>query len=137
MGKIVFPFEEQKTEIFGLIRRPTADVFFWSKKLTNWIPIKMVVDTGADYTLLPSWLAEKLGISLTGDCRRFVTYGVGGRQNVYLVKNGWRVKLENWGKTITVGFLGDDNIPPLLGRLHFSEDLKVTFFNFKTEFEFS
>lgn len=135
--EIVFPFEEQKTEIFGLIRRPIAVVLFWSEKLKNWIPIKMVVDTGADYTILPSWLAEKLGIHLSRDCRKFTTYGVGGKQAVYLAKNGCKVKLGSWEKKITLGFLKDNNIPPLLGRLQFSELLKVTFANYKTKFESS
>ena len=133
--RIVFPFERQQTETFGIISRPVADVFFWSKKLTGWIPVKMVVDTGADYTLLPSWLAEKLGINLTKDCRRFATYGVGGKQNVYLAKKGWKARLGTWEKIVTLGFLGDDNVPPLLGRLHFSETFKVTFVDYKTKFE--
>lgn len=133
--QIVFPFEKQQTTIFGVVRRPVADVSFWSDILTNWVPVKMIVDSGADYTLLPKWLAAKFGIDLSKDCRRFDTRGVGGKQAVYVVKNGWKAKIGNWENKITLGFLADDSIPPLLGRLHFLEKLKVTFENFETIFE--
>ena len=133
--RLTFPFEEQSTKIFGVIKRPVADVLFWSTTLKDWLPVKMVVDTGADYTLLPQWLAPKLGISLIRDCRQFSTRGVGGTQTVHLVKQGWKTKLSDWKSDITLGFLVDNNIPPLLGRLHFLEKLKVTLQNFQTTFE--
>lgn len=133
--RVIFPFEKQQTKIFGVMRRPIADVLFWSENLNNWIPVKMIVDTGADYTLLPIWIAQKLGVNLQKDCRRFSTRGVGGSQLVLLAKNGRRVKLGSWENKITLGFLRDNDIPPLLGRLHFLERLKVTFENFETKFE--
>ncbi len=133
--QIAFPFEKQQTTIFGVIKRPVADAFFWSKTLSDWIPVKMIVDTGADYSLLPLWLAAKFGINLQKDCRRFETRGVGGKQAVFVLKNGWRAKLGSWESKITLGFLADNDVPPLLGRLHFLEQLKVTFANFETRFE--
>lgn len=133
--RLTFPFEAQPTKIFGLIRRPVTDALFWSTPFKDWLPVKMVVDTGADYTLLPQWLAPKLGINLSSHCRRFITYGVGGAQTVYVVKTGWKAKLGDWENKITLGFLSDNNIPPLLGRLHFLEKLKLTLKNFKTTFE--
>lgn len=133
--RLTFPFEKQPTNIFGVIHRPIADVLFWSVPLKNWVPVKMVVDTGADYTLLPRWLAPKLGINLTRHCHAFTTHGVGGNQKVYVVTHGWKTKLGKWENDIILGFLSDDNIPPLLGRLHFLEKLKVTFENFTTTFQ--
>lgn len=132
--EIVFPFEEQKTKIFGAIKRPVADVHFWSERYTVWVPIKMIVDTGADYTLLPSWLAEKLGIRLDSDCRSFQTSGIGGSETSYIVRKLWKVKLDHWQGAITLGFLNSHTVPPLLGRLNFLEQLAVTFKNFSTRF---
>lgn len=133
--RLVFPFEWHQTELFGIIKRPVADVLFWSEALVSWIPVKMVVDTGADYTLLPLWLSEKIGINLKKDCTKFLTRGVGGTQKVFLIKDGWKVKLGDWEKKVVLGFLADNDVPPLLGRLHFLENLKVTFENYKTIFE--
>ena len=132
--RVSFPFEIQGTEIFGIIRRPVADVGFWSKELNNWVPVKMIVDTGADYTLLPLWLSSKLGVDLKQDCKKFKTSGVGGEQLVYLIQRRWKVKIGEWEENITLGFLNDNFVPPLLGRLHCLEKIKVSFENFTTTF---
>ena len=36
-----FPFEEQQTKIFSEMKRPVAEVSFWSEKLKDWVPVKM------------------------------------------------------------------------------------------------
>jgi len=103
-------------------------------ELNNWVPIKMIVDTGADYTLLPLWLQSKLGMDLKRDCKRFKTSGVGGEQWVYLVSKRWKIKIGEWEENITLGFLNDNLVPPLLGRSHCLERIKVSFEDFMTTF---
>lgn len=134
MAKIIFPFRKEKSVIFGAIFRPIAKVFFWSAKWQKWEEIWMVVDTGADHTLLPGYLAPRLGVDLTSGCEKHKTGGVGGEEVVYLYKDQ-KVRLGGWNKVIPVGFLDRDNIPPLLGRQDFLEDLRVIFEKHKTAFE--
>ena len=103
-----------------------AEVLFWSKIDKYWLSVQMVIDTGADYSLLPKFMAEKLGISLKKDCRIFHTRGVGGAEKVYFLPKT-KVKLGHWERIIPVGFLDKDNIPPLLGRQKFLETFEVLF----------
>lgn len=93
----------------------------------------MIVDTGADYTLLPRYLSFELGVDLAKDCERHRTGGVGGEEYVYLYR-GQKVRLGRWDKAIPVGFLARDDIPPLLGRQAFLEEFRVIFENRKTIF---
>lgn len=130
---IKFPFEATNSQIFGQISRPIARVDFWSKAIKNWVEIIMLIDTGADYTLLPKFYAEDLGINLEKDCQPFSTLGIGGSEAVYLIKK-MQIKLGDWQLEIPVGFLKRDNIPPLLGRQSFLEDFKVLLFRHTTEF---
>lgn len=95
----------------------------------------MIVDTGADYTLLPRFLAEVLGINLVEDCRIFTTRGVGGKSKVYLAKSKIKVRLGEFTREIPVGFLATDYIPPLLGRQEFFETFRVVFEKFQVHFE--
>ena len=45
-----FPFRKiGKTEL-GEISRPYAEIHLFSQKRNKWIPIEVIVDTGADYT---------------------------------------------------------------------------------------
>ncbi len=131
--KIKFPFEIKTSGIFGPVSRPVAKVDFWSKFSNNWVEILMLVDTGADYTLLPKFYAESLGINLEKDCNAYSTFGIGGSETVYILKRT-KVKLGKLEFKIPVGFLERDNIPPLLGRQNFLEDFKVVFFKHTTSF---
>lgn len=121
-----FPYRKEKSSVIGVIKRPVAQVFFWSVKKRFWSETWMVVDTGADFTLLPRFMAEKLGVDLEKDCRTFNTYGIGGREQVYFLPK-IKVKLGNWTQIIPVGFLERNEIPPLMGRHLFLETFQTLF----------
>lgn len=99
----VFPFRFIGKTKLGVIYRPYAIVLAYSKARSKWQPVEMVVDTGADYTLLPKRYSVILGIDLTRDCEAETTLGVGGAETVYQYKN-LPVKLGNWEKKIPAGF---------------------------------
>lgn len=86
----------------------------------------MIIDTGADYSLLPKYFAERLSIKLKKDCQLFKTAGIGGEEKVYFL-NSLKVKIGSWERNIPVGFLDKDNIPPLLGRHLFLETFETIF----------
>jgi len=86
----------------------------------------MIVDTGADYTLLPRYLAKDLNVDLEKDCKVFPTQGIGGTENVYYLPK-IKVKLGRWKRNIPIGFLERNEIPPLMGRHLFFETFKVLF----------
>lgn len=46
----------------------------------------MIIDTGADYTLLPKYFSVRLGVRLKQDCQVFKTAGIGGEEKVYFFK---------------------------------------------------
>ncbi len=86
----------------------------------------MVVDTGADYTLLPHFMIADLQINPRLDCQSLETNGVGGSSKVYLLPK-IKAQLGNWKREIPVGFLESDDVPPLLGRHLFLETFNTTF----------
>lgn len=106
----------------------------WSQKTSSWIEHLLLVDTGADYTLLPYHFAFELGINLEKDCREFLTSGVGGTEKVYFLKKGIKVRIGKTEKIVPAGFLERENIPPLLGRESCLNDFDVRFFHFTTTF---
>ena len=121
-----FPFRKEKSSILGTIHRPIAKVLFWSKNTNNWIATRMIVDTGADYTLLPRFMANKLGVDLEKDCKVFTTFGIGGAERVYFLPK-IKVQLGRWERIIPVGFLERNEIPPLMGRHLFLETFETLF----------
>lgn len=123
---LTFRFEKRTSSILGEIYRPLAQVFFYSQPKGLWYEVWMVVDTGADYTLLPKYFAKRLGINTERDCKIFRTEGIGGEEKVYFLKS-IKAKLGEWERQVPIGFLDRDEIPPLLGRHLFLETFEVLF----------
>lgn len=129
-----FPFAKIGKGPLGIIFRPYAKVMIFAEKQKEWLPVNMVIDTGADYTLLPRRYATTLEIDLARNCIAETSLGVGGSETVYLYKS-LLIKIGGWEKRIPVGFLERDDIPALLGRLGCIEVLKVTLAKHQTIFE--
>lgn len=125
MKLISAPFSFKGKSYLGVIYRPYITVFITSKNIDEWVPIEMIVDSGADYTLLPKKYAQLLSIDLTKDCFPQETSGIGGKEKVYLCKRLVQIKIGNWKETIPVGILARNDIPGLLGRLDCLEKLEL------------
>lgn len=123
---LTFPFEKRLAPLLGEIYRPIAKVFFYSVRKNRWYEVWMIVDSGADYTILPKYFAQRLGVDLKKDCRVFETSGIGGEEKVYFLAS-IKIKIGSWVRDIPVGFLDKDEIPPLLGRHLFLETFEVLF----------
>lgn len=117
------PFSFRGESFLGKIYRPYAQFLISSDKINEWIPIEMIIDTGADYSLFPKRYSELLDVDLERDCFSQATYGVGGKEGIFLYKKRIWIKTEKWKERIPVGFLSRNDVPPLLGRLKCLEDL--------------
>lgn len=124
---VKFAFEDAGKNFFGRVYRPIAKVSFQSPKNNIWIDTWMVVDTGADFTILPRYLSQDLNISLEHDCVKDVTIGVGGRQVIYLYKRRIKAKVGYLLRDIPLAFLDSNEVPALLGRLGFLETFDTEF----------
>ena len=101
---VTFRFQEIRSQLFGKIYRPVALVDFKHKTSDIWIPVLMIIDTGADYSILPRVYARPLGIDLTSDCSEHETRGIGGSERLFLY-HGQFVRLDKHKRTIPIGFL--------------------------------
>lgn len=124
---VEFPFENVGKSFFGAIYRPVAKVSLKSLRNTIWTEAWMVVDTGADFTILPRYLAEDLHISLERDCVKDETFGVGGEQAIYLCKQKIKAKIGNIERDVPLAFFDSNEVPALLGRLGFLETFDTEF----------
>lgn len=93
----------------------------------------MLVDSGADYSLLPGVYAAVLGVDLTRDCRRIRRTGIGGVETVHLLPR-LTMRLGPWVRWMPVGFLDRSDVPPLLGRARCLDRFDVRFARHTTTF---
>ena len=124
---VKFDFEYEGQTYFGHVYQPIAKVSFKSPQFDTWITSWMVVDTGADFTILPKFVSKDLGISLEKDCVVDTTKGVGGEETIYLCKKKIEAKIGNTKKIVPIAFFDNDEVPALLGRLGFMETFDTEF----------
>lgn len=125
---VKFEFEKTEKIFFGIIYRPVAKVTFQSpKKHSIWLDTWMVVDTGADFTILPRYMSSDLFISLENDCIKDITLGIGGQSRIFLCKLKITAKIGTLIRRIPFAFFDNDEVPPLLGRLGFLETFDTEF----------
>lgn len=123
-----FAFDYEGKNFFGKVYRPTAKVSLKSPSNNTWSDIWMIVDTGADFTIVPQYVSEDLGISLEDDCVKDVTIGVGGQRTIYLCKTKIHAQIGNFKREIPLAISDSNEVPPLLGRLGFLETFDTEFF---------
>lgn len=124
---VKFPFENGGEDKFGHIWRPIAKVTLKSPIQEKGVTVWMVVDTGADYTVIPRHFSEKLRVSLERDCIKDVTLGVGGNQTIYFLKSKIQASLGRFKREIPLAFFDNNEVPALLGRLGFLETFDTEF----------
>ncbi len=124
---VVFDYDYIGDNLHGKIYRPVAKVTFKSPRNNSFVTSWMVVDSGADQSVLPKSLATRLNISLAQDCTRDVTVGVGGSKSIYFLKAKIQAEIGQFKKMVPIAFVESDDIPPLLGRLGFMELFDVLF----------
>lgn len=124
---VKFPFEYVGRCFFGPVQRPIAKVSLKSPKSDIWTDTWMVVDTGADFSILPRYISKDLKISLEHDCVKDITVGVGGERIVYLCKSKIKARIGQFEREIPLAFFDSNDIPALLGRLGFLETFDTEF----------
>ncbi|MBI3540908.1 MAG: aspartyl protease family protein [Deltaproteobacteria bacterium] len=84
-----------------------------------------LVDSGADFSVLPHSLATEIGIDLKR-CQTSTTLGVEGR-GTKIHHSRIVIKIGPWRGQIRCAFASHDRIPPLLGRLDLFSKFNITF----------
>jgi hypothetical protein len=114
---IEFPFRYVITHSLGTIFYPY--VFINLKTIQGWREFRFIVDTGADLTILPRYMATLLGIDL-GKCKKTSSQGIGG------------TIIQTWASSVTLDIKGyktevrcsitsESKTPLLLGRIDLLE----------------
>ena len=109
-----FPFVHEEIEGLGEVFLPLVEAGLWLPETKTWLDFQFIVDTGATATILPAFIASKLGFDLDV-LSEIEMAGVEGTG----VKS-WRAKVAMRinGKEFNTRcfFVDNSNAPFLLGR---------------------
>lgn len=128
--KLVFKYPSvERPGALGSIKAPAIPIVLVGKDSAKQFHTIALIDTGADFSALPSHVAEILGLDLSGE--KETVSGVGGkveaiRSEATLVIKGRREKATMRLELRVVLADVEDEFPVLLGRKDFLERFEVT-----------
>lgn len=118
-----FPYQKEKSRIFGEIYRPV--VKFEIKTKLGWIPILAYIDSGADVTLLPMSFVKALKIKIVEEEIKEIR-GIGEGKISVIIKE---VEMKLCNKIIKTKVTIDliEDVPYLLGREDIFDHFEICF----------
>ncbi len=123
-ASITFPLEEIQTA-FGRISIPRIPIEV--RTVFGYQTYHFLLDTGADFTMVPRLMAADLGIDLSR-CRRLRSLGIEGRA-VMVYLSTMRIKLARWEFDLKCLISEKDSTPFILGRMDIFNRFSIFFDN--------
>lgn len=122
-----FKYQEEKSSLFKVIKRPLIELEIYSIKLKRWVPFKRVLaDTGADICLLPRFMGNLIVEDVTTGIYKRIR---GVVPNTFL--NGFihnvKIKIGVREFTAPVFIADSEDVTPILGRAKSLDLFKVCF----------
>jgi hypothetical protein len=134
---MIFKYSQYPTPKGKLIYRPVIDIIFQNKK--KFILVEAVIDSGADYTILPIEIAGELNIKLDKKSKETFTGAGKNPFNVYKspVKIEHRIRQKGhrdytWKSIV---YFAESQPTILLGQHGFLDQFVVTLNGLKKELE--
>jgi hypothetical protein len=124
---IEFPFLKKRSEKLGLILKPIIPVTITGPKRSA--KIFMLLDSGADISMIPYSAGETIGLELDMPTRS-EAQGIGEGSVPYVVGQV-RIQIENFEIPARIGWALIEEIPFILGRLDVFKILAIEFREFE------
>lgn len=120
-----FPILDKKTNL-GILPDVKIPVFLFTK--LGYQPVAFLLDTGADFTMLPKHLAEWVGVNLNS-CPQDRSFGIEGNKGIKVWLAKIQVKICRHELEIRCLFSDNDACPYLLGRADIFSHFNILFDN--------
>jgi len=118
-----FPYQREKSKLFGEIYRPV--IKFQIKTKSGWIPILAYIDSGADVTLLPMSFIKAFEIKIEEENIKEIR-GIGeGKISVIIKEVKMKISDKIFDAKVAIALIED--VPYLLGREDVFDHFEVCF----------
>jgi hypothetical protein len=129
--KTKFPYVFEDVGGLGEVFLPLATVGVWFPVNNSWIDFQFIVDTGSTATILPSYIAQQMGIDLES-LEEISMSGVEGT-GVKSWLSEIKIKLGKDEFKVNCFFVDNPQVPFLLGRADLMNKIYSVFFDSKKQ----
>jgi len=120
---VKFPYQQDKSSLFGEVYRPVVE--FEVKVNSDWIPIIAILDSGADISLLPKSFLDAFGFEPKKEEVKEVR-GIGEGRIPIVIKT-IRIKFVDKEFDAKVAIALVEDVPYILGREDIFDKFRITF----------
>jgi hypothetical protein len=120
---IEFPFKPIETEQLGVIFRPVATVNL--KGPENEVPTEMIVDSGADISIIPFELGSYLGLQIEKNEDVKSLGGIAG--GIPVVYRHIKMEIDELVISAKIAWSLIEDVPAILGRLNIFDEFDIEF----------
>jgi len=124
---IEFPFLKKRSDRLGLVLKPFIPVTLIGPKCG--VKLFMLLDSGADISMIPYSVGEAIGIELDMSTRSEVQ-GI-GEGSVPYVLGRVSLQIENFKFSARIGWALIEEVPFIIGRLDIFDALAIEFRQFE------
>lgn len=124
---IEFPFEKVYSKKLGKILKPFIPITIIGQ--SRGVNIRMLLDSGADISLIPYSVGETIGLE-PDLANRSEVCGIGEGSIPYIL-SPVRIKVENIESSIRIGWALVEEVPFILGRLDVFQQFSIEFREFE------
>lgn len=122
-----FPYKDEKSDVFGDIKRPRIEVEVFSTKKDRWIWLdEVLVDTGADFSVLPRFIGSVLVEDITKGKYVEIKGVVPGVKLIAYIRD-FKIKIGNNKFVAPVAIADSDDVPAIFGRVGGLDLFNATF----------
>jgi hypothetical protein len=124
---IEFPFKKVLSKNLGEIARPIIPVTIRGPRRS--VQVSMLLDSGADISLLPYAIGSAIGLEVDLDRRREI-HGIGEGGVAYILSDV-TLGIGDYETPARVGWSLIEEVPPILGRLDIFQQFSIEFIEFR------
>ena len=113
---IEFPYRKEESNVFRTVKRPRIKIKILSEVTNDWEVIdEVLADTGADFCVLPRFIANMLAKDITQG--KYVEIkGVVPGANLIAYLHNLKIKVGNREFLAPVALADSDDVPSIFGR---------------------
>lgn len=125
--EIEFPYKEEESDIFELVKRPRIKLKIFSQLANDWVILdEVLADTGADFCVFPRYIGETVVEDITTG-KYIEIKGVVPSTRLIAYIHNLKIKITDLEFETYIAIADSDDVPSIFGRVKGLDEFDARF----------